>query len=126
MTQQNIPQLTDEEIMQAYISDSNNKELHIKIAHVLGEQFKNKWFSVLDINRKTAIKSSKEATRMTYGLVLFQLAASREERGKTQFRITITPEQKIKVLEERKETHMKQISLIDIEIEKLQTKEVSK
>lgn len=118
-------QLTDEEILKEYISDPTKKELHVKIAQMLEEQFKDKWFSVKDINRKTAIKSFKEASQMVFGLDLFGLVVSKRRKKEKQYKIILSNDQKIKVLEERRETHIEQIAILDEEIEKLKTTEVS-
>lgn len=121
MADQEIPNLTDEEVMKAYISNPKNKEMHIAMAYTLKEVFRDKWFRVKEINRKTGVKNSQEAARMMVGLQLFGLCTAREEKGEVQFKITITPEEKLKVLEGHKQNHIKQIELLDQEIEKLKS-----
>lgn len=121
MIDQQIPNLTDEEVTKAYIADPKNKETHIKIAQLLDNTFKSRWFSIREINTKTAVKNSEEAARMIIGLQLFGLCTSREIRGIAQFKITLTSEQKLRVLEIHKANHIKQIELIDKEIEKLRS-----
>ena len=117
--------LTDEEVLKEYTSDPTKKELHVKIAQMLEEQFEDKWFSVKDINRKTAIKSFKEANQMIFGLDLFGLVVSKMKKREKQYKIILSNDQKIKVLEERREIHTEQIAILDREIEKLKTTEVS-
>lgn len=121
MADQEIPNLTDEEVMKAYLQDPKNKELHIQMAHTLQETFRGKWFRVKDINTKTGVKNSNEAARMIVGLQLFGLCTSREIKNVAQFKITLTLEEKLKVLEGHKQNHIKQIELIDQEIEKLKS-----
>lgn len=121
MADQEIPNLTDEEVVKAYISNPENKEKHIAMAYVLKEAFKDKWFRVKDINQKTAVKNSNEAARMIVGLQLFGLCTSREYKDVAQFKITLTIEEKLKVLEGYKQNHIKQIELLDQEIEKLKS-----
>lgn len=123
MADQQIPNLTDEEVMKAYMEDPKNKELHIQMAHTLQQTFRGKWFRVKDINQKTRVKSSQEAARMIVGLQLFGLCTSREEKGIAQFKITLTVNEKLKVLYNHREKHTKQIELIDAEIEKLKAEQ---
>lgn len=119
MADQEIPNLTNEEVVKAYVSNPQNREMHVAMAYTLKSTFKDKWFRVKEINRKTGVKSSQEAARMMIGLQLFGLCTAQEVKGATQFKITITPEEKMKVLEGHKQNHIKQIELIDQEIEKL-------
>ena len=121
MADQEIPNLTDEEVVKAYISNPKNREMHIAMAYTLKEAFKDKWFRIKDINLKTGVKSSNEAARMIVGLQLFGLCTSREYKGVAQFKITLTIEEKLKVLEGYKQNHIKQIELLDQEIEKLRS-----
>lgn len=122
MTEQSI---SNEKMLEEYKNDPENIEKHRKIASVLQQVFPGKWFTAADINRKTAIKSKEEASRLILGLTLFQFCQSRVDRGKTQFRIILTVDDRIEVLMSYRTQHAKQIELLDAEIKKLQkSKEV--
>ena len=121
MADQEVPNLTDEEVVKAYISNPKNKEMHVAMAYTLKEAFKDKWFRVKEINQKTGVKSSEEAARMMVGLQLFGLCTARDYKGTAQFKITLTLEEKLKVLEGYKQNHIKQIELIEKEIEKIKS-----
>ena len=121
MADQEILNLTDEEVVKAYISNPKNKEMHVAMAYTLKEIFKDKWFRVKEINQKTGVKSSREAARMMVGLQLFGLCTARDYKGIAQFKIILTVEEKLKVLEGHKQNHIKQIELLNQEIEKLKS-----
>lgn len=113
--------LSEQDMVKAYVEDPKNKDLHIKIAIFLSKAFKNQWFRVVDINRKTAIKSSEEASRIVTGLLLFNLCFSEERDGVLYYRIVLTKQDRLRVLEEYREKQLKQIKNTEQEIEKIKS-----
>jgi hypothetical protein len=123
------PKPTQEEVTRAYVNDPEVKANHVKIASQLKEIFKDGWFSVENITKKTSIRTVAEATQMMIGVQLFQLCTTRvggiKNRHQTMFKITLSAEERLKVLEGHKINHLKQIELIDKEMENL-TSEIAK
>lgn len=115
--------LSDKEVLDNYLNDEEIKNNHRKIAQFLEERFRGNWFSIEQITKKTNIKSIRDATQMMFGLSLFGLSTSKEQDGLTKFKITLSSQERIKVLQEHRENHVKQIELLDAEIAKLQSKD---
>lgn len=117
------PKPTQDEVVKAYVNDPEVKANHVKIATQLREIFKDGWFSTQDITKKTSIKNIAEATQMMIGVQLFQLCTTKtggiKNRHQTMFKITLSAEERLKVLEGHKINHLKQIELINKEMEKL-------
>lgn len=118
----NSPKLTDKEVMDKYLNDETIKANHVKIAEFLEKRFRGNWFTLEQIVKKTNVKSSSEAMQMMLGLHLFGLSTSVDNNGSSKFKITLSSEERIKVLEGHKQNHLDQISLLDAEIAELKSK----
>lgn len=113
--------LSDKEVVEKYVNDEDIKANHRKIATLLEDKFRGNWFSIDQVVKKTRIKSIPEATQMMFGLSLFGLSTSKEHGGSVKFKITLDPKERIKVLQEHRENHIKQIEILDNEIAKLES-----
>lgn len=115
--------MTDEEATRAYVADPEVRANHLKMAEQLQSIFGTKWFTIDMINKKTLMKDKPTAMQMMIGLQLFNMVTSAEGginyKHQTKFKITISVEDRLKVLEEHKNNHLKQIGLIEKEIESL-------
>lgn len=111
--------LSDEQAVKLYTSNEENKKNHLRIAQQLEVIFEQRWFSIDDIIKKTVIKEKKSAIEMMLALQLFTLCITRQggmkSKHETQYKLMISLEEKLKVLEQRKQQHLKQIQLIDDE-----------
>jgi hypothetical protein len=118
------PKLTDEELVSLYVNNEENKANHLRIARQLELVFKNSWFTIEMINKKTLVKQKESATEMMLSMLLFKLCTAQDGgmkfKHKTKYKIMISGEEKLKVLLENKQNHLKQIALIDAEIENIE------
>lgn len=112
--------LTDEQAVKAYVNDPEIRANHLKMAEQLKSIFDNKWFTVDMIANKTLMKDKKVAAQMMFGLQLFNMVTAAEGgvnyKHQTKFKLTLSIEDRLKVLEQHKNNHLKQIELIDKEI----------
>lgn len=115
--------LSDKEAIDAYINDPQIKDDHLKIAQQLETIFGTKWFTVEMIVNKTLMKDKKHVMGMMLGLQLFNMVTATEGginyKHQTKFKLTISIEDKMKVLQQHRQNHLKQIELIDKELEVL-------
>ena len=115
--------LSQEEIVKMFVENEENKANHLKIAEQLNKVFPNKWFTINMIANKTLMKDKKQIAEMMLALQLFNMVIAKDGginfKHQTKFKILLTPEDRLKVLEEHKNNHLKQIELIDKEMEKL-------
>lgn len=119
--QESVPKLSDKEVLDNYLNDEQIKTNHRKIAEFLEQRFRGNWFTLDQIVKKTNVKSFPDAQQMMLGLHLFGLSTSKEDKGIVKFKITLSSKERIKVLEEHKQNHLKQIELLEAEIAKLQS-----
>lgn len=115
-------QMTDEQAMEHYLNDPEAKANHLKMAQQLQQLFAERWFTIDHVVAKSLLKDKKVIIQMMVGLQLFKLCIAKEDvnpKRQTRFKITIDPKDRLKVLEEYRETHVKQIELLDKDIEKL-------
>lgn len=115
-------QMTDEQAMEHYLNDPEAKANHLKMAQQLQQLFAERWFTINHVVAKSLLKDKKVIIQMMVGLQLFKLCIAKEDinpKRQTRFKITINPKDRLKVLEEYRETHVKQIELLDKDIEKL-------
>ena len=117
------PQLSQQQILDLYVNDPVNKENHRKIAQQLNKIFPQRWFTIDMVVAKTRLKEKKAAAEMMLALQLFKLCEAKDGgknyKHQTKFRITLSVEDRLKVLQEYKDNHLKQIELIDQEIQSL-------
>lgn len=123
-TQQSQPaiQMTDEQVMEKYINDPEAKANHLKMAQQLQQLFTERWFTIDHVVSKSLLKDKKVIIQMMVGLQLFKLCIAKEDvnpKRQTRFKITIDPQDRLKVLEEYRENHVKQIELLDKDIDSL-------
>jgi len=115
--------LSDEEAIKAYVNDPQIKADHLRIAKELEQVFEKRWFTAEMVAKKTLMKDQGMIAQMMLGLQLFNLVTAAEGginyKHQTKFKITISIEDRLKVLDQHKENHLKQIELIDQEKEKL-------
>lgn len=115
--------LSDRQAVELYTSDPEHQAAHLKIAQQLQEVFKGQWFSLEMITKQTRIKDIASAAEMMLALQLFKLCTAQEGgmkfKHKTKFKIVISPEERLKVLILEKENLLKQIILVDNEMEKV-------
>ena len=115
--------ISDEEAIKAYVADPQIKADHLRIAQELQTVFEKRWFTAEMIADKTLMKDLGIIAQMMLGLQLFNLVTATEGginyKHQTKFKITISIEDKLKVLQQHRESHLKQIGLIDQEVEKL-------
>lgn len=116
-------QLSQEEIIKTYVENEENKANHLKIAEQLNKVFPNKWFTIDMIANKTLMKDKKQISEMMLALQLFNMVVAKQGgvnfKHKTKFKILLTAEDRLKVLDEHKNNHLKQIELIEVERQKL-------
>jgi hypothetical protein len=115
-------QMTDKQAMEHYLNDPEAKANHLKMAQQLQQLFAERWFTIDHVVAKSLLKDKKVIIQMMVGLQLFKLCIAKEDvnpKRQTRFKITIDPKDRLKVLEEYRETHVKQIELLDKDIEKL-------
>lgn len=122
-TTQTPMSLSDEQAMQMYLNDPAAKANHLSMAQQLQQLFQQRWFSIDMVAKKSMLKDKKAIAQMMIGLQLFKLCVSQDGgknfKHQTKFKITIAPEDRLKVLEQYKENHLKQIESLDQEIEKV-------
>lgn len=114
---------TNEEVVKEYFADPYVKQRHIDAANQLYLIFKNQWFTIRKVIENTLMKNDKEVAQLLMGLRMFNLCDA-QDRGighkrKTHFKITLSQEDRLKVLESQKNKLLKQIELIDVDIEKV-------
>lgn len=116
---------TDKDVVEAFVQDEQYKKNHQAVAQQLHAVYGKKWFTASDLIKKTRIPTIEEAQQLLIGLQLFGLCTAKQGgqlyKNQMKFQLMLTPQDKLKVLEDEKERTEKQLALINQEIEKVES-----
>lgn len=113
------------EVLKDYLSDPKVKDNLLSWAKYFEERFHGNWFDMMQVLKKTPLKSAGNATGVLDMLVLANLM-HREVRNKVlKFKITLDPNDKIRLLKAEIVALDQQREAIQRQIDTLETKAAS-
>lgn len=120
-------QKSDQEVINEFFQDPIIKERHIDAAKQLYQLFKKDWFTIQKVSQKTLMKDEAQIAQLLMGLRMFHLCDAKDRgvghKRKTYFKITLSKEDRLKVLEDQKQRLLKQIEFVEKDIEKINQEE---
>lgn len=106
-----------------FVNDERTRKAYNDSAEMLDRIYAKKWFTVDMIAKDTSMKDKEQVRSMMTGMQLLNLVVAKEGgklyKHQLKFQLTLTPQSRLKVLEEEKEKVQTQMNLIDKEIEKV-------
>ena len=98
MTEEKGVVLTDQQAVETYLSDPKVVKNLATWAEHIGIKFHNNWFTKEKLIKKTVIRNVDEANQLLGLLILKGHAVQKEINGELKYKVTISKEERLRLL----------------------------
>jgi hypothetical protein len=94
-----VSELTEREVMEKYLSDPDVQKNLKRAASDFQSRFRETWFTLSQVTKKTNYKDVKQANHILQVLTLADYAGVRADRGMVEYRIVLDKKDKAEIIQ---------------------------
>lgn len=99
ITTEPVEKLTDQQVMENYLKDPKVVANLKQAASTLQERFRETWFTLSQVNKKTNYKDVQQTNWLLQTLVLSDLAGTRSDREMVEYKILLDKKDKADIIQ---------------------------